>query len=497
MRKSIQNLLAIVLLICVLLTATPGILVNAVSTPDITATIVEAVPGSSVSVVISLNNNPGIWGLGLNVGYDHDALTLNSYTVGSIFTEGEVIPVESLDKKDYFFVAARDSLDNTTNTGKLVTLNFTIANEAAYNDYAISLQLSNENTINNKVEEVALNCSNGKISVIKCIHESSKWVTVELPTCEKNGSENLVCDSGNEVLDTRIIAALGHSFTKKVVSLATKRSDATYTDKATYFYTCQLCGEISNTLYFEDGDVLKSSDTDGGNVKPEPETPIEIPVITGNTDEPEVINGNTDEPAVITGSTDEPAVTTGSTKEPAVTTGSANKPSVTIASTKEPAVTTDSKNEVTVTTEDNKQEYRIIKGENSEWKTGSEMGLSITADGDSAKFSGIEVDDVLVDANHYTLEPGDTVVTLNPEYLGNLSEGKHTLTVVYPDGEASTKFTITKEETTPKTVDDSKSVDDSKTVDDSKKFPWVSSISIVIISAAVISFIYLKRKKAK
>ena len=54
-----------------------------------------------------------------------------------------------------------------------------------------------------------------------------------------------------------IIPAAGHDFTVKTVSEKTLRSAATYAEKATYWYTCSVCGALSDTLYFEDGEVLK------------------------------------------------------------------------------------------------------------------------------------------------------------------------------------------------------------------------------------------------
>lgn len=43
---------------------------------------------------------------------------------------------------------------------------------------------------------------------------------------------------------------------------------------------------------------------------------------------------------------------------------------------------------------------------------------------------------------NYTVESGSTIVTLNVAYLETLTEGTHTLTLVYTDGEVSTEFTV-------------------------------------------------------
>ncbi len=52
------------------------------------------------------------------------------------------------------------------------------------------------------------------------------------------------------------------------------------------------------------------------------------------------------------------------------------------------------------------------------------------------------MDGKLLTADQYTAASGSTVVTLKASYLTTLSAGKHTLTVVYTDGDCSTEFEI-------------------------------------------------------
>ncbi len=86
--------------------------------------------------------------------------------------------------------------------------------------------------------------------------------------------------------------------------------------------------------------------------------------------------------------------------------------------------------------------YQITAGADGVWSKGSTAGLSVTSNGDFTKFTGIKVDGADVAAEHYTAVSGSTVVTLNPAYLETLTEGVHTLTLVYTDGEVTTNFTI-------------------------------------------------------
>lgn len=87
-------------------------------------------------------------------------------------------------------------------------------------------------------------------------------------------------------------------------------------------------------------------------------------------------------------------------------------------------------------------DYRVVDGNGGRWTVGSGESLTFTANGAAAKFTGLMVDGVAVDAGHYTVRAGSTIVTLKAEYLNALSAGKHTLTILYADGEAIGEFVI-------------------------------------------------------
>ena len=87
-------------------------------------------------------------------------------------------------------------------------------------------------------------------------------------------------------------------------------------------------------------------------------------------------------------------------------------------------------------------DYQITAGNNSQWTVGEDRPITITANGAFAKFVGIQVDGVDVDAGNYTAVSGSTIITLKPDYLSTLSVGKHTLTVRFTDGQADGQFEI-------------------------------------------------------
>ena len=86
--------------------------------------------------------------------------------------------------------------------------------------------------------------------------------------------------------------------------------------------------------------------------------------------------------------------------------------------------------------------YKFIEGANSSWTKNSGQNLVFKANGEFSRFTGVKVDGALIGNDKYTDVSGSTVVTLKKDYLETLSVGKHTLTVVYTDGECTTEFQV-------------------------------------------------------
>lgn len=90
--------------------------------------------------------------------------------------------------------------------------------------------------------------------------------------------------------------------------------------------------------------------------------------------------------------------------------------------------------------------YKITEGDKAKWTVGDIKGLVFVGNGycgalDSyekgayGKFLGIRVDGETVDPEHYTAHSGSTIVSLKVSYLETLDTGKHTISMIYTDGE--------------------------------------------------------------
>ena len=89
-----------------------------------------------------------------------------------------------------------------------------------------------------------------------------------------------------------------------------------------------------------------------------------------------------------------------------------------------------------------KDMYKIIEGTKGTWNGSTTEGLTIRGDGDFAKFAGVRVDGNWIPSAHYEAKSGSTIVTLKPSYLASLSEGEHTVDIMWIDDSASTTFTV-------------------------------------------------------
>ena len=101
-------------------------------------------------------------------------------------------------------------------------------------------------------------------------------------------------------------------------------------------------------------------------------------------------------------------------------------------------------------------DYEIVKGDGAKWKKDSDKSLSFTANGPARKFKELRVDDNLVASKYYTYKEGSTIVTLKASYLQKLSSGKHTILIVFNDGETDeASFRVYKSSVSPATGDNS------------------------------------------
>ena len=160
---------------------------------------VSAEKGGTVTVNVSLSNNPGIYGIKVKAEYDSSALQLKSMSNGNVFPASEAICNEAKG----VYVANSSDFNNVTGNGTLFTLEFKVL-----------------------------------VTVEKCIH-NKKTQTVAA-TCETEGETKVVCTKCGEVFETNKIPATGHKNTE----IRNKVDATTTTEGYTGDTYCKDCGKL-------------------------------------------------------------------------------------------------------------------------------------------------------------------------------------------------------------------------------------------------------------
>lgn len=126
-------------------------------------------------------------------------------------------------------------------------------------------------------------------------------------------------------------------------------------------------------------------------------------------------------------------------------------------------------------------DYEITDVKNGKWSKGSDKGITFIVNGPLDKFVGIEIDGAHVYRFLYTADAGSTIITLRTILLGTLSNGDHTITVIYEDGEVSGTFRILPRATS------------AATGDSSDVYIWTCTLAV---SATVLAILVMNRKRS-
>ena len=155
--------------------------------------------GQAVSVDVSITGNPGVAALVIVPEYDSNVLTLDSITgSGLAWTTGKA--------------ASWSDAANTTYTGKILTLNFTVNENAAFGTTPVSVSVDASNY---DEELVSFSISSGTVT-IECKHVYGEGSITTPATCEGTGVMTYTCTRGCGNSYTEVIPATGH--TEKTVN---------------------------------------------------------------------------------------------------------------------------------------------------------------------------------------------------------------------------------------------------------------------------------------
>ena len=193
---------------------------------------VSAEKGGTVTVNVSLSNNPGIYGIKVKAEYDSSVLQLKSMSNGNVFPASEAICNEAKG----VYVANSSDFNNVTGNGTLFTLEFKVFDGADATSCNVSVKLEKAQNVDGG--KIDVSGGSGKVTVEKCIH-NKKTQTVAA-TCETEGETKVVCTKCGEVFETNKIPATGHKNTE----IRNKVDATTTTEGYTGDTYCKDCGKL-------------------------------------------------------------------------------------------------------------------------------------------------------------------------------------------------------------------------------------------------------------
>lgn len=130
----------------------------------------KARAGKTVLVNVSLQNNPGIWGMDLAVNYDKTKLTLISVVNGSVFSDAEWTQ-GNLSGDKYILSYEAGGFENITADGVIAILEFAVNNDATVDEfYDITVSYNAGDIIDIDFNEINVAVVSGGVKIIEFIY---------------------------------------------------------------------------------------------------------------------------------------------------------------------------------------------------------------------------------------------------------------------------------------------------------------------------------------
>ena len=159
-----KNILSFILCISIIFGCFP---VNvSAETPECTISgeTVSGVPGSEVTMAVTIQNNPGISGAELIVSFDEELTLINAET-GDAFAALTYTPPSYYRNPTYFFWDSQEITDEDIKDGVVLTLTFRIA-EGAEGDLPVTISYESGNIFDKDLNELELTTVNGYVTAI-------------------------------------------------------------------------------------------------------------------------------------------------------------------------------------------------------------------------------------------------------------------------------------------------------------------------------------------
>ena len=178
-------------------TVTPAEHVHASGEPTITVDSVDAKAGDTVTLNVTMANNPGIYGAEIYVHYDDKALTLTDAEDQGVFDNYKY----SKNYKTGFMLLWDADSENMTGEGVVTVLTFKVNDNAKGGTHKVWIEYEEDCIFNDEWENVSFKTVAGGVT-LPCNHVYTNYVSDKNATCTADGTKTAACDNGCGTKDT-------------------------------------------------------------------------------------------------------------------------------------------------------------------------------------------------------------------------------------------------------------------------------------------------------
>ncbi len=251
--------------LCLILIAACSFTVAAVTTPIITLSNVSAMPNDTVTIDISIADNPGIMAMSFCITYDSDAFEYIGYNKGYL---SRYTIKDHANKGQIAFV--NDEASNKSDNGVMMSVKFKIKDHAAPGKHTITIANQNREKHGNRLHNSFSNSNlkyiiptvtAGSITVGETCensgHKYGEWQIIVPADCTNTGSKTHSCIRCNNHTET-VEIPITHDFEAEW----TVDKAATPTEDGIMSRHCKLCDAVTDTFTFTYKEVEDSQNPD-------------------------------------------------------------------------------------------------------------------------------------------------------------------------------------------------------------------------------------------
>ncbi len=252
----------IILLTVLLLLSSIPICANATDAATVSIASVSGNPGETVTVDVTLQNNPGMIALRLHVSYDNTALQLLDVEDKGLFGTKNAFFGKDKSANPYTVYWA-DSLATTNHTdnGTLCTLTFMILDTAAVGNSEITVSADTGSSLNVDLESVSVHTENGFVDIQNVGNPSIQGAKLFMENKQAALGETIempIYLSGNPGI---VAVKISIAYDSRALTLKGVRNGTVFTDTQAHFGNDLSLQPY--TMYWEDALARQNNNSNG------------------------------------------------------------------------------------------------------------------------------------------------------------------------------------------------------------------------------------------